>query len=62
MISVTVNGLYRVIIVRSDSLRGLAEEAPLAYKNVENVVEVVAKAGLAGIVAKLKPLVVIKGE
>ncbi|PIP16811.1 MAG: RNA-splicing ligase RtcB [Candidatus Portnoybacteria bacterium CG23_combo_of_CG06-09_8_20_14_all_37_13] len=50
------------IIVRCWSLRGIAEEAPLAYKNVDDVVEVVHNAGLSKKVAKLVPLAVIKGE
>lgn len=50
------------IIVKCHSFRGIAEEAPLAYKNVDNVVEIVDKAGLAKKVAKLIPLAVIKGE
>jgi tRNA-splicing ligase RtcB len=49
------------IIVHCESDSGLAEEAPLAYKNVEEVVEIVDKAGLAQKVARLKPLAVIKG-
>jgi tRNA-splicing ligase RtcB len=49
------------IIVKSGSWRGLAEEAPLAYKDIDDVVDVVQKAGLAEKVAKLKPLAVIKG-
>lgn len=50
------------IIVKCCSSRGIAEEAPLAYKNVDEVVEVVGRAGLARRVAKLVPLAVIKGE
>jgi len=50
------------IIVRCWSLRGIAEEAPMAYKDIENVVEVVHQAGLSKKVAKLVPLAVIKGE
>lgn len=50
------------ILVESYSMRGLAEEAPLAYKDIHNVVDVVAKAGLAEKVAQLKPLIVIKGD
>ena len=50
------------IIVKCYSLRGIAEEAPLAYKNVDEVVEVVDRAGLAKKVARLVPLAVIKGE
>lgn len=49
------------IAVRGGSWRGLAEEAPLAYKNVDDVVEVVDAAGLAKKVARLKPVGVIKG-
>ncbi len=50
------------IIVKCWSLRGIAEEAPLAYKDVDKVVEVVHNAGLSKKVAKLVPLAVIKGE
>ncbi len=50
------------ILISCQSQRGLAEEAPLAYKNVEDVVEVAHNAGLSGKVAKLIPLAVIKGE
>jgi tRNA-splicing ligase RtcB len=49
------------IVVRCPSNKGLAEEAPLAYKDVEKVVEVVERAGLAARVARLRPLGVIKG-
>ena len=49
------------IAVRSGSLSGLAEEAPIAYKDVEEVVNVVHNAGLAKKVARLKPVAVIKG-
>jgi tRNA-splicing ligase RtcB len=49
------------IVVRAGSNKGLAEEAPLAYKDVSRVVEVVHGAGLACKVARLKPLAVIKG-
>lgn len=51
----------RGIVVRAGSLRGLAEEAPSAYKNVDAVVEIVVRAGIAVKVARLIPLVVIKG-
>jgi len=50
------------IIVKCRSLQGIAEEAPLAYKNIDQVVEVVHSAGLSRKVAKLVPLAVIKGE
>jgi tRNA-splicing ligase RtcB (3'-phosphate/5'-hydroxy nucleic acid ligase) len=49
------------IVVRAASSRGLAEEAPLAYKDVESVVRVVERAGLAGRVARLRPIGVVKG-
>ena len=51
----------RGILVRSPSARGVAEEAPGAYKDVDAVVEVAARAGLARQVASLKPLICIKG-
>jgi tRNA-splicing ligase RtcB len=49
------------IVIRAGSLKGLAEEAPSAYKDVDRVVQVVHGAGLACKVARLQPLVVIKG-
>jgi tRNA-splicing ligase RtcB len=49
------------VLIRSPSLRGVAEEAPGAYKDVSAVVEAADRAGLARKVAKLKPLVCIKG-
>lgn len=49
------------IVVRCDSDAGLAEEAPIAYKDVDNVVEVVSQARIAKKVARLLPLAVIKG-
>jgi tRNA-splicing ligase RtcB (3'-phosphate/5'-hydroxy nucleic acid ligase) len=51
----------RGILIRSPSFRGVAEEAPGAYKDVSEVVEVADRAGLARKVAKLAPLVCIKG-
>jgi tRNA-splicing ligase RtcB (3'-phosphate/5'-hydroxy nucleic acid ligase) len=51
----------RGIVVRCPSNKGLAEEAPFAYKDVERVVEVVERAGLARRVAQLVPLGVVKG-
>jgi len=50
------------IIVKCWSLRGIAEEARIAYKNIHDVVDVVHKAGLSKRVARLVPLAVIKGE
>jgi tRNA-splicing ligase RtcB len=49
------------IQVRAGSMPGLAEEAPDAYKDIEHVVDVVHRAGLARKVAKLRPLAVMKG-
>ncbi|MEA3327148.1 MAG: RtcB family protein [Chloroflexota bacterium] len=49
------------IEIRAGSMAGLAEEAPQAYKNVDQVVESVVGAGLARKVARLSPLIVIKG-
>jgi tRNA-splicing ligase RtcB len=51
----------RGILIRSPSLRGVAEEAPGAYKDVSEVVEAAERAGLARIVARLEPMVCIKG-
>lgn len=51
----------RGIIIRCDSNRGLAEEAPFAYKDVHNVVDTVQGAGLAHKVACMEPLAVVKG-
>jgi len=49
------------IVARARSRRGLAEEQPAAYKDVDLVVEVVHRAGLSRKVARLRPLGVIKG-
>jgi tRNA-splicing ligase RtcB len=49
------------IIIRSPSLRGVVEEAPGAYKDVTEVVEAADCAGLSSKVARLEPLVCIKG-
>jgi len=51
----------RGVLIRSPSMRGVAEEAPGAYKSVERVVEVAEKAGLARRVARLEPLICGKG-
>jgi tRNA-splicing ligase RtcB len=51
----------RGIVVRCPSNLELAEEAPVAYKDVERVVEVVHRAGLAAKVARLRPVGVVKG-
>ncbi len=49
------------IVVRTGSLKGLAEEAPYAYKDVSVVVDSVVGAGLARKVARVRPVAVIKG-
>jgi tRNA-splicing ligase RtcB len=51
----------RGILVRSPSLRGVAEEAPGAYKDVTEVVDATERAGLARKVARLVPVVTVKG-
>lgn len=51
----------RGIIIRSRSMRGVAEEAPLAYKDVTAVVDAADRAGLSRKVARLEPLVCVKG-
>jgi tRNA-splicing ligase RtcB len=51
----------RGILIRSPSLRGVAEEAPEAYKDVSAVVDAADAAGLARKVARVEPLVCIKG-
>ena len=51
----------RGIVIRSPSAKGLAEEAPFAYKDVDRVVRIVERAGLARRVARLVPLGVVKG-
>lgn len=49
------------IYIRATDKKVISEEAPDAYKNVDEVVESVASAGISDIVAKLKPLAVVKG-
>ena len=51
----------RGIQIRTDSYRGLAEEAPFAYQDVSEVVDVCERAGLSRKVPRLKPLGVLKG-
>jgi tRNA-splicing ligase RtcB len=51
----------RGILIRSPSMRGVAEEAPGAYKDVGAVVNAAEAAGLARKVARLEPLACIKG-
>ena len=49
------------IRIRAGSMAGLAEEAPVAYKDVDEVVETVAQAKIARKVARLRPVAVVKG-
>ncbi len=49
------------ILVRSETRDGILEEIPEAYKDVDEVIEVVHQAGLAQKVARLRPMGVIKG-
>jgi tRNA-splicing ligase RtcB len=49
------------IVVRCPAPAGLAEEAPIAYKDVDKVAQVVERAGLARRVARLRPIGVVKG-
>jgi tRNA-splicing ligase RtcB len=49
------------IKIRAGSMAGLAEEAPSAYKDVDDVVETVTGAGIARKVARLVPVAVVKG-
>jgi tRNA-splicing ligase RtcB len=51
----------RGIVVQAGSVRGLVEEAPVAYKDVESVVDVVHRAGIARKVVRLRPIAVVKG-
>lgn len=51
----------RGILIRSPSMRGIAEEAPGAYKDVSKVVDAADEAKLARKVARLEPLVCVKG-
>jgi tRNA-splicing ligase RtcB len=49
------------VVIRTPSMRGVAEEAPAAYKDVGAVVDAADAAGLSRKVARLRPLVCIKG-
>ncbi|MBU1159661.1 RtcB family protein [Patescibacteria group bacterium] len=52
---------HKGITIKTGSIKGLAEEAPLAYKDIDDVIEVVHNAGIAKKVARLRPIAVIKG-
>ncbi len=51
----------RGIYVEAGSFKGIAEEAPIAYKDVNAVVETIQNSGVAKKVAKLRPVAVVKG-
>jgi len=51
----------RGIFIEAGSFKGIAEEAPLAYKDIDQVVETVSNSGIAVKVARLRPVAVIKG-
>ena len=51
----------RGILIRTPSQRGVAEEAPGAYKDVSAVVNAADRANLARKVAKVQPLICVKG-
>jgi tRNA-splicing ligase RtcB len=52
---------HRGIVVRSPSPRGVAEEAPGAYKDVAAVVDAADASGLSRKVARLEPLICVNG-
>jgi tRNA-splicing ligase RtcB (3'-phosphate/5'-hydroxy nucleic acid ligase) len=58
---VVENLANRGVLIRSRSMRGVAEEAPGAYKDVSEVVQAADRAGLARTVARLQPVICIKG-
>ncbi|MBW3018151.1 RtcB family protein [Candidatus Woesearchaeota archaeon] len=49
------------IIVKSASWKGIAEEAPKAYKDVDEVIKATEGAGICKIVARVRPISVVKG-
>lgn len=51
----------RGIVVEAGSLKGLVEEAPDAYKDIDSVIDVVDRSGIASKVVRLKPVAVVKG-
>jgi tRNA-splicing ligase RtcB len=51
----------RGIVIRAHSKAGVAEEAPGAYKDVEQVVDVMHNAGIIRKVVRVRPLICIKG-
>ena len=51
----------RGIIIKTHSVKGAAEEAPKAYKDIDSVVRVMEATGINRVVARLKPLITVKG-
>ena len=51
----------RGVTIRVHSKNLLSEEAPTAYKDAQQIVNVVHNAGLAQLVVRLKPIIVVKG-
>ena len=49
------------VIIRAGSTKGMVEEAPKAYKDVNEVVKVSHELGIGNLVVRLKPLGVVKG-
>jgi len=49
------------IYIKSASWRGVSEEAPGVYKDIDEVIKVTQKAGISDPVSRLKPMGVIKG-
>ena len=49
------------IFIQAGSLKGLAEEAPMVYKDIDEVISCIEGAGLAAKVARLRPLAILKG-
>lgn len=49
------------IIIRTNGLRGITEEAPQAYKDVDSIVNSTQKAGISKMIARLRPILCIKG-
>ena len=49
------------VMVRAGSIKGMIEEAPKAYKDVDEVARVSDELGIGQLVARLKPLAVVKG-
>ncbi|MFH1956333.1 MAG: RtcB family protein, partial [Patescibacteria group bacterium] len=52
---------HKGITIKTGSIKGLAEEAPLAYKDIDDVIEIVNNSGIAKKVVRLRPVAVIKG-